>query len=188
MTQFLFSFGLILVLAAPLPASALDPLTLVFPQEVDRTEFTDSWGHARSGHRHQGNDLMAPKMTEVYAAADGVVKWVRDRGTAGRYVVVDHGAGWETWYMHLNDDNLGTDDGAAPIRWGVAVIEGEVVEAGQLIGWVGDSGNAEWGSSHTHFELHQNGRALDPYVFLLAAQERARQAPPPAPRILGRPI
>lgn len=162
-----------LVLSFPLFASAQEPIELAFPQDPTVTEFTDSWGAARSGHSHKGNDLMAPKMTEVYAAADGVVLWVRDRGgSAGRYVAIDHGDGWETWYMHLNNDTPGTDDGAAPLELGVVVEAGDEVEAGDLIGWVGDSGNAEGSSAHTHFELHRNGRPIDPHTYLLDAFER----------------
>ena len=163
------------VMGAPMAAIASEPFQLTFPQEASVTEFTDSWGAARSGHRHQGNDLMAPKMTEVYAAADGVVKWIRDRGSAGRYIVIDHGEGWETWYMHLNNDHPGTDDGAAPMDLGVAVEEGDEVEAGDLIGWVGDSGNAEGSSSHTHFELHRNGSPIDPHEYLMDAYRRAME-------------
>lgn len=188
MKRLLFSFVFVLALSVAGPAWALDPFTIVFPQEAEVTEFTDSWGHARSGHRHQGNDLMAPKMTEVYAVADGVVKWVRDRGTAGRYLVIDHGEGWESWYMHLNDDNVGTDDASASISVGVAVVEGEPIAAGELIGWVGNSGNAEGSSPHTHFELHQDGRPIDPYLFLLSALERAKEVEPSPAPILGRPI
>lgn len=163
------------LIALPLAAGAEEPFELHFPQDHTVTEFTDSWGAARSGHRHQGNDLMAPKMTEVYAAADGVVVWVRDRGTAGRYVTIDHGNGWETWYMHLNNDTPGTDDGAAPMSMGVAVEPGDEVEAGDLIGWVGDSGNAEGSSSHTHFELHRNGYPIDPHEYLMDAYRRAME-------------
>lgn len=170
-----------LVLAVPLSVSAAEPLDLHFPQEPTVTEFTDSWGAPRAGHSHKGNDLMAPKMTEVYAAADGVVLWVRDRGSAGRYVAIEHGGGWETWYMHLNDDTPGTDDGAAPLDLGVVVETGEEVEAGQLIGWVGDSGNAEGSSPHTHFELHHNGSPIDPHAYLLEALERALQESGPDP-------
>lgn len=162
----------IVALAVP-AAAAADDLQLVFPQDVSVTHFTDSWGHARSGHLHQGNDLMAPKMTPVYAAADGTVLWIRDRGSAGRYVVLEHEGGWETWYMHLNDDNIGTDDGAAPIALGVTVELGDVVAAGDLIGYVGDSGNAEGSSSHTHFELHHNGSPIDPHSYLLEAFDEA---------------
>lgn len=167
------------VLSIPAVAAADEPIELTFPQEAGVTEFTSSWGAARSGHRHQGNDLMAPKMTEVYAASDGVVLWVRDQGTAGRYVAIDHGDGWETWYMHLNDDTPGTDDGGAPLDMGVAVDPGDRVEAGDVIGWVGDSGNAEGSSSHTHFELHRNGAPIDPYPYLIDALERAEESDVP---------
>lgn len=166
----------VVVLAALAPtavAEARPDVELVFPQEAEVTEFTSSFGAPRGSRRHLGNDLMAPKMTEVYAAGDGTVTWVRDRGSAGRYVVIAHADGWETWYMHLNNDTPGTDDGRAPLNLGVAVEEGEEVVAGQLIGWVGDSGNAERSSPHTHFELHKDGRPIDPYPYLLAAYERA---------------
>lgn len=165
--------ALFTIVASPASASDADPL-IVFPQEASLTTFTDSFGAPRSGHSHQGNDLMAPKSTEVYAVADGTVLWVRDRGSAGRYLVVEHDDGWESWYMHLNDDTPGTDDGSAPLELGIVVEEGEPVEAGQLIGYVGDSGNAEGSSAHTHFELHRDGVAIDPYPALQVAMEQAR--------------
>src|SRR5690606_33013444 len=118
---------------------------------------------------------MAPKMTEVYVAADGVVARVTSSGRAGRYVMVTHADGWETYYMHLNNDNPNTNDGRAPWFLTVApgIYVGAEVVAGQLLGWVGDSGNAEGGSAHTHFELHRHGRALNPYPYLRDALERA---------------
>lgn len=161
-------------------ATAQERFELTFPQDATVTELTDSWGAPRAGHYHQGNDLMAPKMTEIYAAADGVVESVRNRGSAGVYVVIDHGNGWETWYMHLNDDTPGTDDGAAPLEAGVAVEPGQSVEAGELIGWVGDSGNAAGSSPHTHFELHHDGSPVDPYPHLIEAYDRALRQVPPA--------
>ena len=154
------------------PADAGAP-HLTFPQDPAVTEFTDSFGAPRSGHSHQGNDLMAPKMTEVVAVADGTVLWVRDSGSAGRYLVIEHAGGWESWYMHLNDDTPGTDDGSAPMDLGVVVEEGEAVVAGQLIGYVGDSGNAEGSSAHTHFELHHDGVPIDPHELLEASRHRA---------------
>jgi murein DD-endopeptidase MepM/ murein hydrolase activator NlpD len=171
----LFNIVLVsLVLSGLVPGGNVPAdLPIVFPQEATVTHFTDSFGAPRAGHRHEGNDLMAPKMTEVYAAAPGTVKWVRDHGTAGRYVVIDHGHGWETWYMHLNDDTPGTDDGRAPMSSAVAVEVGDQVRAGQLIGWVGDSGNAEGSSPHTHFEIHHSGKAIDPHPFLLPAFDSA---------------
>ena len=167
--------GMLLIL--PSTASA-DPnsIELTFPQDPLATEFVDSFGAARSGGRsHQGSDLMAPKMTPVYAAADGTITLVGEGGTAGRWVIVDHGDDVETWYLHLNNDTPGTDDGSADWAYTLTpgIEEGAQVRAGQHIGWVGDSGNAEWTGSHTHFELHQDGRVLNPYPYLAPAHDDA---------------
>jgi len=166
-----------LMVAVALPASASPdaPSEFRFPQEIEQTEFHSSFGYARSGgRRHRGNDLMAPKMTEVYAVADGVIKIIRSSSLGGRYLAIDHGSGWESYYMHLNNDYPGTDGGGADWSYTIALglEEGSVVTAGQLIAWVGDSGNAEWTGSHTHFELHYMGRAINPYPHLVAAMDR----------------
>jgi len=160
------------------PAAAADrelPFEAVFPQEIAATEFRSTFGAGRSGGRsHNGTDLLAPRMTEVYALADGIVTYVGTNNLSGRNVKLDHGEGWESYYLHLNNDNVGTDDGGA--SWSLTVPEGieEGVEviAGQLIGWVGDSGNAEGTTTHTHFELRKDGNPLDAYEILVAALER----------------
>lgn len=161
------------------PASAADlelPFEPVFPQEIGATEFRDTFGQGRSGGRsHNGTDLLAPRMTEIYALADGTVTYIGTNNLSGRNIKLDHGEGWESYYVHLNNDNVGTDDGAAP--WSLAVPpgidEGVEVVAGQLIGWVGDSGNAEGTTPHTHFELRIDGRPINAYEILVAAYERA---------------
>src|SRR3970040_2599311 len=62
-----------LIPALPAAAAPEPPFQIEFPQETEPTEFTSSFGDGRSGgRRHTGNDLMAPKMTEVYAAAEGI--------------------------------------------------------------------------------------------------------------------
>lgn len=152
------------------------PFEPVFPQEIGATEFRDTFGQGRSGGRsHKGTDLLAPRMTEVYAIADGTVIFVGINNLSGRNVKIDHGEGWESYYLHLNNDNIGTDDGAAPWTLTVTpgIAEGVEVTAGQHIGWVGDSGNAEGSTPHTHFELRRNGSALDAYAILVEAHERA---------------
>lgn len=173
---------LFLGLAGPATAQAASeepPFELRFPQEISTTEFSSTFGARRSsGRRHKGNDLMAPKMTEVYAVANGVVDTVRVSGNAGRYLVIAHEGGWTSTYMHLNNDTPGTDNGRADWRYTLApgVGEGTVVSGGDLIAYVGDSGNAEWTGSHTHFELRHNGRAVNPYRLLTEAlrNEKAR--------------
>lgn len=160
-------------------ASEGPPFEIVFPQETAKTDFTNSFGDSRSGgRRHKGNDLLAPRMTEVYAIADGTVIYVGINNLSGRNVKLDHGDGWESYYLHLNNDTPGTDDGNAPWTLTVApgIEVGRQVEAGQLIAWVGDSGNAESTTPHTHFELRRNGRALNPYTLLIEAYARAVDA------------
>jgi peptidoglycan hydrolase-like protein with peptidoglycan-binding domain len=83
---------------------------------------------------------------------------------------IDHDDGWASGYIHMNNDTPGTDDGKG---WGIAagLSRGSHVAAGQLIGWVGDSGNAEGTYAHLHFELiDPHGVYVDPYVSLLAAE------------------
>lgn len=161
------------------PALAADhqlPFEPVFPQEIDVTEFRSTFGQGRSGGRsHKGTDLLAPRMTEVYAAAAGTVTYVGTNNLSGRNVKIDHGEGWESYYLHLNNDNIGSDDGAAPWTLTVppGIAEGVQVTAGQHIGWVGDSGNAEGTTPHTHFEIRRDGRAINAYEILVAAHERA---------------
>jgi murein DD-endopeptidase MepM/ murein hydrolase activator NlpD len=141
---------------------------IVFPV-AGPNSYTDTWGEARSGGRtHEGTDIMADKGIPVVAAADGVVGWI---GTTCCYFELEHD-GFETWYIHLNNDTPGTDDG---LGWGIAegIETGSEVTAGQLIGWVGDSGNAEWSGPHLHFEIRVEGTAVNSYWSLLQA------SPPP---------
>jgi murein DD-endopeptidase MepM/ murein hydrolase activator NlpD len=172
----------VLVTALPAAAAAVkgaDPLTLLrFPQNATVTAFDDTFGYSRAeGHRHLGNDLIAPKHSPVYAVAAGVVARMGKSPRAGAYLVIEHG-GWQSHLMHLNNDRPGTDDGrAAPDQtWAPGLEVGAHVAAGQLVGFVGDSGNAEGTLSHTHVEIHVGGRAIDPYPYLIAAQRRALAA------------
>ena len=146
--------------------------TLVFPQPSEETEFANTWGNARSdGRSHQGTDILGPQMAPVVAAADGVIDRIGYGPRSGYYIVISHQDDYQTWYMHLNNDTPGTDDGlgAPEYTYVVGLEVGDQVEAGQLLGYAGDSGNAEWTTHHTHFELHHNGRIINPYKFLQAA-------------------
>ncbi len=158
-------FGLSLPAAAAVPVGEFE-----FPQDPEITEFYPTFNAPKpGGRRHKGIDLMAPKLSPVFAVADGVISKTGAGGRSGNIIKIDHGNGVQTWYLHLNNDSPGTDDGHGGRRWAFApgLEEGSQVFAGQFIGYVGDSGNAEGTSPHTHFELRINGIAVDPYPYLL---------------------
>ena len=152
------------------------PPALSFPLP-DPPPFGDTYGDPRPGGRtHEGVDLMAPKRTPVHAAAAGTVRWLQDEA-GGRCcaLALEHENGWRTRYLHLDNDTPGTDDGLA-VGIAPGLERGASVEAGELIGWVGDSGNAEKVGSHLHFELRDpSGRAVNATALLQAAAEATRR-------------
>ncbi|MDJ0925882.1 MAG: peptidoglycan DD-metalloendopeptidase family protein [Acidimicrobiia bacterium] len=152
---------------AALPERELYPL--VFPVD-GQYSFTDTFGAPREGNRlHQGIDIFADKLTPVVAVADGTIIKVTIGERAGRYIVVEHDDGWRSYYIHLNNDSPGTDDGLRN-ESPAGISKGARVEAGELLDYVGDSGNAESTPAHLHFELHApDGIVVNPYPHLLAA-------------------
>lgn len=166
------------VLVPAVSAAAEEDLPLFFPQDPDVTRFTSSFGYVKpDGRVHMGNDLHAPKHSPVYAAADGIVTRMGWGARSGYYLVVAHGSGWETFYIHLNNDRIRGDDRRGPeLAFAPGIVDGGFVLAGQQVGYVGNSGNAEGTSPHTHFELHYRGRAIDPYPALRAAYRRIVEA------------
>lgn len=153
----------------------------VFPHDTTAVTFWDSWGSRRSGGRgHKGTDILSPQGTEVLAVADGVVTDFGFQHLSGYFIRLDHGEGWTTTYMHLNNDTLGTDDGQGGIWAAVhpTIAVGTEVIAGDVIGYVGDSGNAENTQPHTHFEVKKDGDKINPYPFLKDAHDRERRLGP----------
>jgi murein DD-endopeptidase MepM/ murein hydrolase activator NlpD len=106
-----------------------------------------------------GVDLAAPKGTSYYAVARGKVVLARANGGYGYCVVIDHGGGVVSVYGHSNS---------------LAVTEGQVVEAGQPIGAVGDSGYAF--GPHLHFEVRVDGQQVDPMEYLKGKGAEAPKA------------
>ena len=146
-----------------------------FPHETSLVQFSDTWGASRSGGRgHTGTDIMSPKGTWVVAVDDGIVERLDWNRLSGWNVMIRHADGWTSHYMHFNNDSTGTDDGeGGPETAFVEGLEvGSFVKAGEVIGFVGDSGNAEHTGSHTHFELHVDGTKINPYPFLEEAMDR----------------
>jgi hypothetical protein len=150
---------------------------MTFPLDGE-SRITDSFGDCRGtncSRSHEGVDIMAAKGLPVLAAGDGVITWISSGPSDCCYLGIDHGDGWVTRYIHLNDDAKDANGNFVPNTdgqgWGIAdeLIDGSVVTAGQLIGWVGDSGNAAEGVPHLHFELRTNGTPIDPYPYLIHA-------------------
>ena len=185
----LSTIGLITLVISAFAASAAgaeDPSTgwdeatgiykMIFPVAGD-TDYDDTWGACRGPgcrRRHEGTDIMADKMVPIVAVAAGTVGWILDeQGGRCCAMAVNHDDGWRTWYIHMNNDTPGTDDG---MGWGFAagIEPGVHVEAGQIIGYVGDSGNAETTPPHLHFELQRpDGEEINPYDHLRAAEAAA---------------
>ena len=150
---------------------------MTFPLDGE-TRLTDSFGDCRGSgcsRAHEGVDIMTAKGVPVLAAGDGVVSWISSGPGDCCYLGIEHGGGWVTRYIHLNDDAkdpagtyIDNTDGQG---WGIAegLAEGIAVTRGQVIGWAGDSGNAAETVSHLHFELRKNGTPIDAYPYLVNA-------------------
>jgi murein DD-endopeptidase MepM/ murein hydrolase activator NlpD len=115
------------------------------------------FGAGRSGHTHQGHDVMAECGLPIVAARGGQVQYSGYQGAAGNYVVIDgKGTGYDTAYMHLLQPS--------PLR------EGDRVRTGQPIGLVGSTGSST--ACHLHFEMwgapgwYEGGSPIDPLPYL----------------------
>ena len=98
---------------------------------------------------HAGLDFTAPQGTPIYATANGVVSTAGNLGNGfGNHVVIRHGYGYETLYGHM---------------FRIKVRNGARVKRGEIIGWVGNTGKST--GPHCHYEVHKNGRTLDPIYF-----------------------
>ncbi len=156
------------------PAECNYSRTIEFPV-LANAQFLSSFGVPRDGGErwHAGVDISAPHMTPVVAVKDGVITTLHREGDDCCWVAITHEDRWVSMYVHLTNDHPGTSDGNwAGIR--PDLDEGDTVLAGEVIGWVGDSGNAEGGETHLHFELRTpGGEAVDPYPSLRAAHARS---------------
>lgn len=161
------------VLAVPAMAATVRPIT--FPVDGEVT-FHDDFGEPRSGGRtHEGNDLIGKKMMPLLSAVNGEVRYVVDPEEDWGYaIVIEDDEGYAYHYLHVNNDTPGTDDGNGGTQYAYApdIRRGARVTAGQLIGWMGDSGNAENVGAHLHFEMRYGGSAFSPYESLIAARRQ----------------
>lgn len=168
----LCSLALFFGVAFSVSAETVRPI--VFPVAGDYT-FRDDWHEPRGGgtRQHIGNDIIAPKMTPLLAAVDGVVSFVaRPEVSWGYEIEIKDDEGYAYDYLHVNNDTPGTDDGAGgeTHAYMPGIVHGVRVSRGSTIGWVGDSGNAEETVSHLHFEIRDLSNAnINPFPSLFAA-------------------
>jgi murein DD-endopeptidase MepM/ murein hydrolase activator NlpD len=123
-------------------------------QAARRTSIQSGYGAARDAgtRRHEGVDIFAPRGTPVIAAADGLVTSVGTNGLGGKVVwVIRPLRGESLYYAHL-DTQL--------------VKAGSYVKRGDVIGTVGNTGNARGGPTHLHFGIYARGGAVDPLPYL----------------------
>jgi murein DD-endopeptidase MepM/ murein hydrolase activator NlpD len=154
---------------------------ITFPLAADSVRFTSGFGDARDGgaRSHQGQDLFCPRWTPILAAVSGTVDWIatqRPKKGKGYDILLRGDDGNLYFYTHLNDDNPGKSDDAGAPRYAYArgLKNGDRVDAGDIIGYVGDSGNAKPAGPHLHFEIHIRkwGSAIDPEPSLREALRR----------------
>jgi hypothetical protein len=151
-----------------------DVPTIIFPVAGEAT-YIDDFGQARPGGAHQGNDMMGVKKTPVVAAESGKVEFWTTSVNAGCMLYLHGDSGTMYEYIHLNNDLTMRNDNrgkcVAGVSYAKGLKNGAHVEAGQMVGYLGDSGDANGLASHLHFEVHPNGgAAVSPYPYLQSAQ------------------
>ncbi len=133
-------------------------------------DVADDFGAARAETgKHQGNDVFAPFGAPVLAVADGTVHRVGTLPISGNRLWLHTDAGDAFFYAHLS-------------AFSPDAQNGRKVKAGTVLGFTGNTGDAEPTPPHVHFEIHPGGEAkdaIDPHAILLAWQEH-RDVPPGA--------
>jgi len=154
-----------LMLVAP-PLLRADPAPATDRQELQglrwpvQGKITSRFGPRGLFHLHRGVDIKAPKGTPVHAAAAGTVAFSGRQSSYGRVIKIDHPNGLRTVYAH-NSSNF--------------VRAGQHVNAGAVIGAVGQTGHAT--TNHLHFEVRRHGVARDPLPLLRAGPAGEPEGP-----------
>ena len=152
--QFLRCYEFGTVTSTPDFSGALNAAGLCWPLgDAGQDSITQHFGGMYSGEPHKGLDIGMPEGTPIYAAADGEVIIANDYDSWGDswgyYVKINHSSLHDTLYAHMSR---------------VAVREGQYVRQGELIGYVGNTGNSS--GPHLHFELYLNGTRVDPEPYI----------------------
>lgn len=128
--------------------------TLAFPVAGKRSSVGSYWGASRGGgkRKHKGIDIFAKKGTPVVAIADGVISSKGKTPVGGKVLWLNPSKhGWSVYYAHLDKQY---------------VKEGQYVRKGQVIGTVGNTGNARYTPSHLHFGIYTAKGAVNPLPYV----------------------
>jgi hypothetical protein len=166
-------------LLALLPLNSAESATvrkIIFPV-IGKSSFVNDfnaprWLPSRGKVKHNATDIIANKRQPLVSAVNGTIIDVQyPEARWGYNITIRDSAGYRYTYIHMNNDNRGNDNKGGPMRaYAVDMNVGNKVVAGQLIGWVGDSGYSN-GIPHLHFEIEApNGSRINPYYSLRAAK------------------
>ena len=147
---------------------------IVFPV-VGSVDYHDDFGEPRGTGVHHGIDIVAPRRAIAVAAEAGTIEFWTTSASAGCMLYLKGASGTTYQYIHLNNDLGPGNDNKGSCVAGTAyapgLVDGAHVEAGQPVGYVGDSGDANGIHPHLHFEVHPGGgAATDPFPYLGRAQ------------------
>ena len=157
------------------------PRPIVFPV-VGPASYSSDFGDPRPQGSHEGNDILAPRHAVAVAAETGTVKLHVTSAHAGCMLYLYGESGTTYIYIHLNNDLTdGNDNGGkcvAGVAFAPGLRDGSRVEAGDPVGFVGDSGDANGIQTHLHFEIHPgDAGATDPFGYLNRATRLLFAAP-----------
>jgi len=172
---FVATLAIAAAIAGSVAAAPAGPVPRIIFPVVGPNAFSNDWGAPRWQGSHEGNDLMAPRRTPTVATEPGKIKFWTSSSSAGCMLYLYGKSGTTYLYIHLNNDLTKKNDNRGQCVPGVAywpgLKDGARVRAGQPIGYVGNSGDADATDPHLHFELHPNdGGAVNPYPYLKIAE------------------
>ena len=160
--------GLLVVLAVGASSSILDMSPPI--RGLTLTDLRDMFQEVHNGHPHEAIDILEPRGTPVHAVASGTIQKLFLSKPGGNTIYeFDERGVYCYYYAHLD-------------RYAEGLRKGMRVERGDIIGFVGWTGNADARTPHLHFAIFElgperlwwKGKALDPYPGLVAAVKRAK--------------
>ena len=175
-----------LAAAAVAAPSGKPPARIVFPV-IGPAQYGNDYGDPRWQGRHEGIDILSVRRALAVAAEAGTVEFDSAANGAGGCMLYLHGrTGTKYLYIHLNNDLTAKNDNRGRCVPGTAFPKGlktgAKVAAGEPVGYVGNSGDAEGANPHLHFELHPGGGgSTNPYPYLRRAQRLLFFAPQGSP-------